>query len=312
MLHILTPGLQTTLQGAPRTGFRAFGIPYAGPADEVSMALANRLVGNAPTATCLEITYGGFEAELEATCTLAITGAVGEILLNGTPVPAHQTLHGRAGDKLTLSPPQFGARAYLAIASGFQAQSHFGSNSTYLPAELGGHDGRALRAGDRLTALSTGQATATLSTPEDLIPVFSEAFALRTCESAETHLLTPRSRDLLFNTNFVAGRQATRMGIELTGPPLEISGDGLMKSAPVFPGTIQCPQSGIPIALSCDAQTTGGYPRIASIARCDRHQLGQIRPGNSVLLLKRTPEEAVREGLEKQTLLKTWLGSALP
>lgn len=307
MLRIIKPGLQTSLQGAPRIGHRAFGIPAAGPADPVSMALANRLVGNAPTATCLEITYGGFAAIFEREICFAITGAVGTIMLQGGSVEPHLTLRASPGDQLEIAPPAFGARAYLAVPSGVMAQSHFGSTSTYLPAQLGGHEGRTLQADDVLTSLGGEAQVSPLQTPQDLRPVFTQAFGLRACASAETNLLTDAARDVLFSETFIAGRQATRMGIELTGHALEIQGDGLMKSAPVFPGTIQCPQSGHPIALSCDAQTTGGYPRIAHVAECDRHLLGQIRPGNSIVLLHRSPSEAVEEGLRKRALLQDWL-----
>ena len=307
MLQIVRPGLQSSLQGAPRTGHRAYGIPAAGSADPVSMALANRLTGNTATATCIEITYGGFEATFEQATAFAITGATGRVTLAGHEVPLHRTLHARTGDRLEIAPPTFGARAYLAVPSGFAAQTHFGSTSTYLPAQLGGHHGRALQAGDALQFTHDAQPCPSLETPEDLRPIFSDGFGLRACTSAETNLLTRDARDALFSVTFKAGRQATRMGIELTGHTLEIQGDGLMKSAPVFPGTLQCPQSGTPIALSCDAQTTGGYPRIAHIAACDRHLLGQIRPGNSIVLLHRSPEEAVEEGLMKRALLNRWL-----
>ncbi|MEL7112366.1 MAG: biotin-dependent carboxyltransferase family protein [Pseudomonadota bacterium] len=312
MLRIVKPGLQTSLQGAPRIGHRAFGIPAAGPADPVSMALANRLVGNASTATCLEITYGGFAAIFECEMSFAITGAVGAITLQGAPVEPHQTLYANSGDWIEISPPVYGARAYLAVPSGFVAQTHFGSASTYLPAQLGGHEGRALQADDVLTSLGGDPHVSLLRTPDAIRPVFTHAFGLRASVSAETRLLTDDARDALFSETFTAGRQATRMGIEFTGHKLEIQGDGLMKSAPVFPGTIQCPQSGHPIALSCDAQTTGGYPRIAHIAECDRHLLGQIRPGNSIVLLHRSPREAVEEGLKKRALLQDWLLTRTP
>ncbi|MEP1142266.1 MAG: biotin-dependent carboxyltransferase family protein [Henriciella sp.] len=307
MLRVAKPGLQTTLQGAQRLGHRSFGLPYAGPADAVSMSLANRLVANPPNATCLEITYGGFEAEIEHSCALAITGAVGAVQIGGARVAPHTTLHAKAGDLLTIAPPKLGSRAYLAIASGFQAKAQFGSTSTYLPASLGGLTGHAIGAGDRLAALEKCDARPKLETPTDLRPILSDAYALRACTSAETHLLSADALHTLFNARFIAGQQATRMGISLTGHPLDLRSDGMMKSAPVFPGMVQCPQSGVPIALSCDAQTTGGYPRIASIARCDRHLLGQIRPGNAVILLKRTPEDAVAEGLAKRALLSDWL-----
>lgn len=307
MLIVTKPGLQTTLQGAPRIGHRHFGLPYAGPADPLSQALANRLVDNALTATALEITYGGFEAELAASCSLAVTGAHGQILVSGQAVHAHTTLHLKTGDRLEICPPEHGMRAYLAIHSGFQAETAFGSSSTYLPAQLGGLAGRTVKAGDRLAPMGRAVAAGLFQTPQAYRPTFSNAVALRACASAETDLLTRQDRQTLFTETFIAGRQATRMGVAMTGHSVIPNSDGQMKSAPVFPGTIQGPPSGTPVLLLCDAQTTGGYPRIASIARCDRHLLGQIRPGDHIQLLERTPEDALRDFVDKQSLLRDWL-----
>lgn len=309
MLRVSKPGLQSTLQGAPRLGWRHQGVPHAGPADSVSLALANRLVDNQPDETGLEITFGGFECECLADCTIAIAGATDRILISGQPAPAHMTLQLSDGDVMTVSPFRSGARAYLAIHSGFQADTVFGSSSTYLPARFGGFDGRALAQGDELKPRGEATANITRETPKEIRPVFTHHFAMRACPAGETDLLHEASRDALFGNGFIVGRQGTRMGLTLTGQPLALNSDGMMKSAPVFPGTIQCPPSGLPVVLMCDAQTTGGYPRIASIARCDRHLLGQIRPGDSVILLERTPDSAAAEHADKRELLLDWLGS---
>lgn len=306
MLVVQKPGLQSTLQGAPRLGFRHLGVPYAGPADPLSMALANHLVGNAQDATCLEITYGGFEAEAIEDGVVAVTGATGALDIAGVDAPLHETLRLKAGETLRIAPPKTGMRAYLAVASGFAASALFGSTSTYLPAGFGGFEGRALRAGDVLSANRADAPKRDLATPLDLRPVFSDGFAVRACGSAEFDLLSPPDQDRLFSESFTLGRQATRMGISLTGHSLHPQTDNQMKSAPAFPGTVQCPPSGDPVILLSDAQTTGGYPRVASVARCDRHLLGQIRPGNRVQFLRRSPEEATRDFLEKQALLDRW------
>jgi allophanate hydrolase subunit 2 len=75
----------------------------------------------------------------------------------------------------------------------------------------------------------------------------------------------------------------------------------------VFPGTVQCPEDGSPFILSVDAGTTGGYPRIAQIARCDRHLLGQMRPGDRVRFLRREPQEAIDELHAKHDYWRKWL-----
>ncbi len=59
--------------------------------------------------------------------------------------------------------------------------------------------------------------------------------------------------------------------------------------------------------LLIDAQTTGGYPRVAQVARADRHLLGQLRPGDHVRLLERSPEQAIRDLREKLDYWRAWL-----
>lgn len=307
MLRVINPGLQASLQGKPRLSTRQYGIPDAGPADSVSMALANRLVGNAPFDTALEITFGGFAASIDADCAIAIAGASDEVTISGRTAPAHQTLHLEAGDELKITPLATGARTYLAIRGGFLADAIFGSTSTYMPAGFGGLSGRALKAEDVLEPVGDPSLSDTHATPDTLRPVFTHNFALRACLSAETDLLSPGSKAALFGTTFTVGRQATRMGLALEGHPLSLKTDGMMKSAPVFPGTVQCPASGIPIILLCDAQTTGGYPRIANIARCDRHLLGQVRPGDTITLLERSARDAQQDHQDKENLLNAWL-----
>lgn len=307
MLRVLKPGMQSTLQGSPRVGQRHLGVPYSGPADPVSMALANRLVGNAPTDTALEIPLGDFTSEATKPCSVALTGTQGDLTRNGSPAPFHRTIQLKPGDILDLRPPPKGMRSYLAIRSGFVASAFLGSTSTYLPAGFGGFERRALQAGDELQAANDAVTSEELATPELLRFPIGDGFALRACPSAETHLLSEGAQGRLFGNLFKIGAQATRMGLTLEGRAIIPASDGMMKSAPVFPGTVQGPPSGQPIILLSDAQTTGGYPRIAHIIRADRHLLGQLRPGDFVRLGKTSPDDAVELYQKQAALFADWL-----
>ena len=97
------------------------------------------------------------------------------------------------------------------------------------------------------------------------------------------------------------------MGLRLNGPKLDLNSDGQMNSAAVFPGILQCAEDGLPIALMADAQTTGGYPRIAAVLACDLHLLGQVRPGDRVQFLKREPDQAWQDNRRKGELIESWL-----
>jgi biotin-dependent carboxylase-like uncharacterized protein len=297
--------LQTTIQSRPRTGLRHLGVPSSGAADPLSLALANRLVGNRWDAPALEVTLLGPTLQFEGPCAFGIAGAEAGIHLNDETVSTHETIHAQAGDRLTIGAMTKGARLYIAFAGGLSADELLGSASTYLPGGFGGCGGRALEEGDRLTALKA--AVDPVVTPEQFrLPVTSSR-ALRSCMSFETHQLDDRSAEYLFDSNWTVGRRADRMGLQLDGRTLQINSEGRMPSAGVFPGTIQCTENGTPFMLSVDAGTVGGYPRIAQVARLDRHVIGQLKPGDHVRLLQRDADDAAAELRAKTDYWRRWL-----
>jgi biotin-dependent carboxylase-like uncharacterized protein len=306
-VRILKPGLQTTVQAGPRTGQRHLGVPASGAADALSLALANHLVGNAAFAPALETTLTGATVRFERDCFVAITGARARVRLNGERVKRHRTLAVAGGDQLEIGPAKAGARNYLALAGGIAVDEVLGSASTYLPAGFGGFRGRALRVDDVLALGPCSNAPAMLKTPKDFRPPASTSWALRACYGAEVDLLDKESRFDLFDTNFSVGNRADRMGLQLEGARFAVKSGGRLASAPVFPGTIQCPEDGRPFLLSIDAQTIGGYPRVAQVARVDRHLIGQLRPGDHVRLLWRDIASAREELLAKHAYWQEWL-----
>jgi len=70
------------------------------------------------------------------------------------------------------------------------------------------------------------------------------------------------------------------MGMRLAGPKLSRKTATEMVSAPVAPGTVQLPPDGQPIVLLAEAQTIGGYPRLAHVINVDQPRLAQLRPGD--------------------------------
>lgn len=304
-ITVLKPGLQTTIQSRPRVGLRHLGVAANGAADPLSLALANRLLGNAWDVPALEATLLGPTLRFDVDCAFALTGALAAASLNGRPVEFHQTSFAAVGDELVIGAAEKGARVYLAVAGGIVAEQVLGSKSTYLLAELGGYQGRALEEGDKLEVSPVSSTR--LRTPDEFRPPLVSSWALRACASFEISQLDEESRDKLFNTNWTVARRADRMGLQLEGATLAISSGGRMPSAPVFPGTVQCPESGSPYVLSVDAGTVGGYPRVAQVARLDRHLLGQLRPGDHVRLLLRKQQPAIDELRQKIDYWRAWL-----
>ena len=304
-ITVLRPGLQTTIQSRPRTGLRHFGVPSSGAADPLSLALANRLVANAWHAPALEAALLGPTLRFDVPCAFAITGATAMSTLNGDAVGMHETVFAEAGDVLAIGAAETGARSYLAVAGGLAAEAILGSVSTYLPAALGGYRGRAVEEGDRLGIVQAGAKR--LSTPAEFRVPMTSSWAVRACASFEFDVLDKAGRDRLFDSKWTIGRRADRMGLRLEGQVLDVASDGRMPSAAVFPGTVQCPESGLPFVLAVDAGTVGGYPRVAQVTRADCHLLGQLRPGSRLRLLLRDPESAGVELRAKHDYWREWL-----
>ena len=304
-IRVEKPGLQSTIQSWPRTGSRHLGVPASGPVDPLSMALANRLVGNTAVTPALETTLTGVTLKFEVATYVSVTGAIAKCTLNGNPVNQHVTIAVKRNDILVIGSAEKGVRSYVAFAGGLKADEVLGSVSTYMTAQFGGHKGRALEAGDELELSDQSATPSILETPANYHLPMLDSWSLRTGRSCETMSVGKPAG--LFETKLTIGGRSDRMGIKLEGETFKTDVSGQMPSVPVFPGTIQCPQDGKLFILSVDAGTTGGYPRVAKITRMDLHLLGQLRPGNSLTLIERTDEDAARELREKHAYWIAWL-----
>ncbi|MBY9067184.1 biotin-dependent carboxyltransferase family protein [Hyphomonas sp. WL0036] len=304
ILDIVKPGPLATLQAGARAGLRHQGIPASGPADPLSMALANRLAGNAPDVPAIEITFGGAEFRFLADTAFALAGAAPRGDLSGQIVRPHETLSARAGDILHIPHPPAGVRTYLAIPGGFHADVAFGSASTFIPAGFGGHSGRALRAGDVLAAAGNpSQAIPQLATPPALRPHMSHAHTLRAVPGPDYEMAAAAA----WSETFRASNRMDRTGLELAGAwPASVAG-ALRPSAALFAGAVQLTPSGNAFVLLPDAQTTGGYPHVLQVIRADRHLLGQVAPGDRVQFLKRSVNEASDDLRSKAEYFADWL-----
>ena len=304
-LSIVRPGLLASVQDLGRYGHRQLGICPGGALDTLALALANRLVGNADSAAGLELTMGGCEIRFEQDTRIALTGEAFGATLDGqavascwsVPVQAGQTL--RLGGAATGARP--GLRSWLAVAGGIDVAPMLGSRSTDLKAGFGGLEGRALRKGDRLPI-----GTSHLDDAQRLRKPFGvrapdggdapgEPTTLRVLPGPEAEQFLQASHKLLVAEAWRITPQSNRMGSRLAGPELKRKkGSTDMLSAGVVPGTVQVPPSGQPIILLGDAQTTGGYPRIAVVIRADLWKLAQAPLGGRLRLVE-VDEQSARQ-----------------
>ncbi|RUZ32171.1 allophanate hydrolase, partial [Mesorhizobium sp. M7A.F.Ca.CA.001.15.1.1] len=72
---------------------------------------------------------------------------------------------------------------------------------------------------------------------------------------------------------------ANRMGYRLSGETLSLLSPLELLSHGIVPGTVQVPPSGQPIIQLADANTCGGYPKIATVIEADLWRLAQAPVG---------------------------------
>ena len=93
----------------------------------------------------------------------------------------------------------------------------------------------------------------------------------------DQHFTTDAKR-LFLSAEFALTDAYDRMGVRLQGPALTIYGSLSMPSEPVLKGSVQVAGDGVPTVLLADHQTTGGYPKIATVLACDLDEFVQLRP----------------------------------
>ncbi|ANF59529.1 biotin-dependent carboxyltransferase family protein [Halotalea alkalilenta] len=277
-LRVLSPGLAASLQDTGRLGLGAFGVPPSGPLDELSFTLANALVGNPIGATALEFSLVGPRLLVEgAPCVIAVCGDA-RVEINGEESDAYRSHWLEPGDRLSLPRLRSGARGYLAIAGGFTARSSLGSRATLLRAGLGGLDGRCLAAGDLLKAQETA-ARHRMRRCDRLLPQ-RDRRPIRVVPGPQHDYFAPEQRERWLASEYRIGAASDRMGYRLEGPPIQcVAGHNIVSDA-IATGSIQVPGSGEPIIAMHDRQSTGGYPKIATVIRADLIRLGQLAPGD--------------------------------
>ncbi len=129
MIRVLSAGPFSSLQDLGRTGHRAIGVPVSGVMDGYSAQLANALVNNSADCAVLEMTYQGVRLLFEQSAVFAVAGAMASITIDGV-VQKHQSVVSiQAGSELNIATFTQGARAYLAIAGGFDCPLVLGSRS---------------------------------------------------------------------------------------------------------------------------------------------------------------------------------------
>jgi antagonist of KipI len=299
-LEVLEGGLLTTVQDLGRHGYERFGVPVAGAMDPFALRAANWLVGNPAEAAALEITLAGPRLRATEKCLIAVTGADLGLRVNGWDLPPWMAVFVRQGWMIEFAGCKTGCRAVLAVAGGIDVEPVMSSRSTYLSGGFGGFEGRALRQGDLVPVGPTGfhlPERAGRTFPRHLIPDYGNAPEIRVVLGPQDDYFTDESIATFLSGEYEISSTSDRMGCRLVGIPPSPEGRGQGEgeskqhkstltwgnfvSDGIPLGAVQVPPDGQPIVMLADRQTTGGYPKIATVISADVPLLAQCVPGES-------------------------------
>ena len=307
MIEILSQSAFASVQDLGRLDAFRWGVGTAGAMDRLALVCGNILLGNPDEAAGIEAQVFPFELRFDADLAFALTGADCAATLDGVPLIPWGSARAKAGQILRLGLPQAGrwrgARAYLTLAGGIDVPVVLGSRSTQLRGAIGGLEGRMLRQGDGLP-VGTPHEPATVAgvvPPGLALPLEADGLpAVRVLPASEHDAFTDASLARFWAEPWKITPQSDRYGFRLAGPGLEPKAPLETRSHGIVPGVIQVPHSGQPIVQMCDAQPSGGYPKVGTVIEADLWRLGQMPIGTRFRFVRVDWDAALaaREALE--------------
>ncbi len=287
-------GPQVSVQDAGRFGMMRFGVPASGPMDRAAFAIANRVLGNPAGAAGVEVSVGGLTLD-------CVAGAVRFAVVGGGFVVAVDDQRGgswmtgvvRAGQRLAIRPGPWGSWTCLAFAGQMVATDWLGSSATHALSDLGGGK---LVSGAQITVrgADAGGNAAGLRTAAIPCPVWARPRpVVRLVAGPQDRFFDAEAMAKLLSEPFQITDAYDRMGVRLRGPTLVPNASLTMPSEPVVRGSVQVAGDGVATVLLADHQTTGGYPKIATVLDADLDSFVQLRPQDRIRFKAVGPDQAI-------------------
>ena len=306
-LKVIASGLSTTIQDLGRFGYQHVGVPVSGPLDPISLRLANVLVGNPENAGVLEIRLLGPTLRVEAGCVrVALSGTTTPLEILGAEariVPSWRSVLLPLGSVFRIGAMKDTSCCYLAAEGGFDVPEVLGSQSTFARGALGGFHGRALEPGDQVPLCRNAAASrpeVRLASPPDQ----DGSAPIRVVLGPQNDYFDDASIDLFQHSEYTISRNADRMGMRLEGPVLTHAKGYNISSDGITTGAIQVPGNGLPIIMVNDRQTTGGYPKIATVSSVDLPRLGRMKPLSRVRFRAISVAEAEQLKCDREEMIR--------
>lgn len=280
-IKVLATGLQTLFQDNGRIGQAALGISESGAMDKSALHSANRVLGNPINEVALEITQGGFKAQINRSMLIAVTGAVCDINITTLlgekyTAPMYQPILLEKGDTVEFGNIKCGVRSYLAVRGGFQVSPILTSCSFDTLAQVGPPP---ITIGQTLAVKSTNmKASVSLNeSPAINYPCSGDVVVLDIVLGPRTDWFTPNAIKLLTEQLWRVTPASNRIGLRLSGD-ISLTRDKLQElpSEGTCIGAIQIPANGQPVLFLNDHPLTGGYPIIGAVCKYHLDLSGQI------------------------------------
>lgn len=278
LLHVRSPGI-SSIQDAGRFGLQRYGIAPAGAMDLHSLANGNLLVGNDARAAALEIGPMPATFRIEGyPARIAVTGASRVLKSSKVGQPTNQTFVVAPGEELHLGGSRNGRFSYLCIEGSFKVAPHFESKSTDERAGLGRPFARRLQCNDVFEIGAASQWRCERRSQPSTIP----DAPIRVILGPQDDHFFPETLNQFLASTWRIAHESDRMAYRLDGPLLAHARGYNIVSDATVKGAIQIAGSGQPYVLMPDRGTTGGYPKIASIATIDHDRFAQYPPGAQI------------------------------
>lgn len=281
MIEIISAGMLSTVQDLGRFKVMKNGFTQSGVMDAYSTKIANKLCKNDINAPVIEMTMFGITAKFKGEHIFAISGGIFDVSLNNKPVRTNKAYIAKDGDILSIKGAKQGLRCYLAVAGGFDVPLFMGSASTNLKINVGGFNGRKLKAGD---ILKIGKADKIKNIKKRELPenTYNNPVRVRVVLGPQDDMFSENDLMLFSKQQYTVTSDLDRMGIRLWGIALRGKEKLEIISDAITFGSIQITNSGMPIILMADHQTTGGYAKIATVISADLPKLAQVKPNDKI------------------------------
>ncbi len=283
--------------------------------DKTAARLINILLGNDENEAVLEMHFPAAQILFEQPAIIALGGANFGAKIENESIENWRPYFIKENQTLSFNKKISGNRAYLAARGGFQIERRLNSASTNLTAQIGGFRGRKLEKGDQIffkQKIKDQKLKTNLKISNKIIPRYGSCPTARVTAGAEFESLTALSEQNFLKKTFTISRDSNRMGFRLNGEPLYLLDKIELVSSAVDFGTIQLLPDGQLIVLMADAQTSGGYPRIAHVVSKDLPVLAQLGANDKVafeLISQAEAEDLILEFERDLNLLKIGVNS---